>query len=377
MKVGIISERLNRPMTGVGTYTQNLIKEISRILPEDSVYLIDYTDHRMFSSLNKIIIGSFVVKLPKKSYIWHLYSQFKLRENNFDLDIIHSPENSTLVTKLKNQKKIVTVHDIRQHVFPEFNIETILSYLLLSRTLKNADKIIADSNNTKKDLISYFHIPEDKIHVIYLAANKIFKPLNDQEIKAVKERYNLNFPFILYIGNLTKHKNIPLLIKAFYDVKQMGCPQKLVITGKKKWKYKEIFNTIDKLDLHDEVIFTGYVPEEDLPALYNSADLFVYPSIYEGFGLPPLEAMACGCPVVTSNASSLPEVVGDAGIMVDPNSANELSNAINIVLKNDVLRKNLVIKGLNRAKMFSWEKCAKDTISVYCEVYNNTQLRLK
>lgn len=371
MKIGIISERLNRPMTGVGTYTYNLIKEISKILPEDSIYLIDYTNHYTFGSLNKITFGSFVVNIPKKSYIWHLYSQFKLRENNFDLDIIHSPENSTLVTKLKSQKKIITVHDIRQHVFPEFNIETMLSYLFLPTTLKNADKIITVSNSTKNDIINYFQISADKIQVIYEAADKKFKPLEHEDLLPIKKKYSLNFPFILYVGNLSKHKNIPQLIKAFYNIRKLDCNHKLVIAGKKKWKYKEIFDLIDKLDLHDEVIFTGYVSDKDLPALYNLADLFVYPSIYEGFGLPPLEAMACGCPVITSNTSSLPEVVGDAGIMVDPYDVDELSTAIFKVLSNDVVRKDLVIKGLDRVKMFSWEKCAKDTINVYYEVCNN------
>lgn len=371
MKIGIISERLNRPMTGVGTYTYNLIKEISKILPEDSIYLIDYTNHYTFSSLNKITFGSFVANIPKKSYIWHLYSQFKLRENNFDLDIIHSPENSTLVTKLKFQKKIITVHDIRQHVFPEFNIETMLSYLFLPTTLKNADKIITVSNSTKNDIINYFQISADKIQVIYEAADKKFKPLEHEDLLPIKKKYSLDFPFILYVGNLSKHKNIPQLIKAFYNIRKLDCNHKLVIAGKKKWKYKEIFDLIDKLDLHDEVIFTGYVSDKDLPALYNLADLFVYPSIYEGFGLPPLEAMACGCPVITSNTSSLPEVVGDAGIMVDPYDVDELSTAIFKVLSNDVVRKDLVIKGLDRVKMFSWEKCAKDTINVYYEVCNN------
>jgi len=370
MKVGIISERLNRPMTGVGTYTYNLIKEISKICPIDCIYLIDYTNHKELNLLNKIIIGSFVARFPKKSYIWHLYSQFKLRKNNYDLDIIHSPENSTLVTKLIFPKKIITVHDIRQRVFPEFNIETLLSYLFLQSSLKSADKIIAVSNSTKNDLINYFHVPANKIQVIYEAADQKFRQLNHDEINFVKQKYGLNFPFILYVGNLSKHKNIPNLIKALYNIKQMDCPHKLVIAGKKKWKYEEIFDVIDKLGLHDEVIFTGYVPEEDLPGLYNAATLFVYPSLYEGFGLPPLEAMACGCPVITSNTSSLPEVVGDAGIMVDPHDVDELSNVMMKVLSDNILRKELITKGLNRSKMFSWEKCAKETISLYKETLN-------
>ncbi|MEA3458002.1 MAG: glycosyltransferase family 1 protein, partial [Candidatus Thermoplasmatota archaeon] len=134
-------------------------------------------------------------------------------------------------------------------------------------------------------------------------------------------------------------------------------------------KYKEIFETINKLNLQNDVVFTGYVSDEDLPALYNAADLFVYPSIYEGFGLPPLEAMACGTPVITSNTSSLPEVVGDAGIMVDPPDVDRLADAMHEVLTNEGLRANMIKKGLGRAEMFSWEKCARETLEVYEEVY--------
>jgi glycosyltransferase involved in cell wall biosynthesis len=370
MNIGIISERLNRPLTGVGIYTQHLIKEISLIYPKDKIYLIDYRDYEMFKNLNKIIIVPWIKYLPQKSYFWHLYLQFKLRKNNLDLDLIHSPENATLFVKLKNQKKIVTVHDIRQHVFPKFNKATTLSYLFLPRTLKTTDKIITVSNSTKKDLIHYFNVPEEKIKVILLAADEKFQPLNDEETKEVKQKYHLNFPFILYLGGLAAHKNISTLIKAFYTLKKKKFQHKLVITGKKRWKYNEIFETIDKLNLQKDVIFTGYVPDEDLPALYNAADLFVYPSLYEGFGLPPLEAMVCGTPVITSNTSSLPEVVGDAGIMVDPYDVDGLADAMYDVLTNDGLREEMIKKGLERTKRFSWEKCARETLKVYEEVYS-------
>lgn len=370
MKIGLISERLNRPLTGVGTYTQHLIRELSMICPQDEIYLIDYRDYEMFKDLNKIIIAPSVKYLPKKSYFWHFYSQFRLRRNNFDLDIIHSPENATLFVKLKNQKKIITVHDIIAHLFPELGITGVRYKFLLSRTLKTADKIIAVSNSTKKDLINYFNIPEEKIRVISEAADEKFKPLNQEEVNEIKRKYDLQFPFILYVGNLAKHKNIPALIEAFYKVKKKGIQHKLVITGMKRWKYKEIFETIDKLNLQNDVVFTGYVSDEDLPALYNAADLFVYPSLYEGFGLPPLEAMACGAPVITSNTSSLPEVVGNAGIMVDPHDVGALADAMYEVLTNDGLKEDMVKRELKRAKMFSWEKCARETIEVYEEVYS-------
>ena len=373
MKIGIISERLNRPLTGVGNYTYYLIKELSKIYDKRDVYLINYMDDEIFTDVNKITIKAPFKNISKNSYyFWHIYLQLKFKKNNFNLDIIHSPENASLFVKLKHQKKIITVLDIIAYQFPEsVTLITRLRYkLLLSRTLKTADKIITISNSTKKDLISYFNVPEEKIKVILLAADEKFKILNNEKINEVKQKYNLNFPFILYVGNLAKHKNIPMLIEAFYKIKKKGIQNKLVIAGEKGWKYKEIFETIDKLNLQNDVIFTGYVLDEDLPALYNAADLFVYPSLYEGFGLPPLESMACGTPVITSNTSSLPEVVGDAGIMVDPYDVDRLADAMHKVLSNDGLREDKIKKGLERAKMFSWDKTARETLEVYEEVYN-------
>jgi len=366
MKVGIISERLNRPITGVGTYTYNLIKEISKILPEDDIFLIDYTDNCIFNSLNKITFGSFVTKIPKKSYIWYFYSQFKLRKNNFDLNIIHSPENASLFVKLQNQKKVVTVHDIIAYLYADFGITSIRYKFFLKKTLRTADKIITDSVSTKKDLIKYFNVPEQKIKVIYLAASEEFKLLDPQTVNPILNKHGILFPYILYVGGFMMHKNVPVLFKAFYKLKKEGIPHKLVCTG--KVSNKSVYDIVQKLNLQNDVIFLGYVESDDLPALYNGADLFVYPSIYEGFGLPPLEAMACGCPIITSNTSSLPEVVGNAGIMFDPYDIDELANVMCEVLTNYELKKDLIKKGLIRAKMFSWEICAKETMDVYREM---------
>jgi glycosyltransferase involved in cell wall biosynthesis len=225
--------------------------------------------------------------------------------------------------------------------------------------------IISISHHTKYDMLKHFKIPEDKIKVIHLAANECYKPLKEDEIYKINEKYSLNHPYILYVGGLEPKKNIPTLLKAFYKLKKHDVNHKLVITGEKRWNYKSIFETIDKLNLQKEVIFTGYIPDEDLPALYNAADLFVYPSLYEGFGLPPLEAMACGTPVITSNTSSLPEVVGDAGIMVNPYDIDELTNKMYKVLTNEGLTEELSKKGLERAKLFSWKKCAEETLNTY------------
>jgi glycosyltransferase involved in cell wall biosynthesis len=309
------------------------------------------------------------IKIDFKYFLWH--QKLPLKNELRKFDIIHNPYQFPIILNFK-QKYIVTIHDLIQILFPNENqkIVYICQKMMFPKIVQSIDKIISDSHHTKQDIIKHFKIPEDKIKVIHLAASENYRPLNEKEIINIKQKYNLNYPFILYVGTLEPRKNIPTLLKALYKLKKQGIKHKLVITGKKGWKYKSIFETIDKLNLQKDVIFTGYVPDEDLPALYNAADLFVYPSLYEGFGLPPLEAMQCGTPVITSNTSSLPEVVGDAGIMVNPYDVDELANKMYEVLTNDGLREELSKKGLERAKLFSWKKCAEEHLKVYEEVYN-------
>ena len=372
MKIGFLTNFIDDKGGGIGTYSYELIKNFNKIDKKNEYYLIHHTsiDLDIYTNNHKILIEK--CSLPFKGTIWILINTPLKLKFRSEMDIVHDPYGVGALSFKMPFKKIITIHDLSPFLFPHTfdRITVLLHKLLLPRTLKTADKIITDSNSTKKDLVNYFNISEEKIRVILLAADEKFKRLNKEEINEVKQKHNLNFPFILYVGMLEARKNITALIKAFYKIKKKKLPNKLVITGKKGWKYKEIFKTIDKLNLQKDVVFTGYVSDVDLPALYNAADLFVYPSLYEGFGLPPLEAMACGTPVITSNTSSLPEVVGDAGIMVDPHDVDGLADAMHKVLSNDGLREDMIKKGLKRAKIFNWEKCAKETLEVYEEAYN-------
>ena len=372
MKVGIITDALNRTyLSGIGVYTYNLILHLQKIINHKNreIILIDYKKHNYFND-----IENFIVKNPfgKNPYLWYLYLEIYFQiKNDTSLDIIHNVRQVPTLFKFK-QKYVITVHDITPLLFPyQYRKEVyLINKLMLPRTLRMADKIISVSYHTKRDLIKYLKIPKDKIEVIYHGVDEDYKPLPEKEVEMIKKKYNITTPFILYVGSLKPLKNIPTLIKAYYKLRKQGLEYKLVITGKKRWKYREIFKLINKLNLQKDVIFTGYVPREDLPALYNAADLFVSPSLYEGFGLPPLEAMACGTPVITSNTSSLPEVVGDAGIMVDPYDVDGLAKAMYEVLTNDGLREELRKRGLKRAKLFNWKKCAEEHLKVYEEVYH-------
>ena len=372
MKVGILSWIIDRERTGVDTYAYNLIKNMIKIGKSKDLYLIHYhkTHDQIYRKTHEVIVPKIPLKLTNVLGLPYAISKI-------NIDVLHIPAHwhTQIMPFFLNPKvkKILTIHDLTPMLFPETHTrETVFLWNSTLKLIKNKiDIIIADSQNTKNDCINYLNIPEEKIEVVYLVADEIYTPVdNKREIREeLAKKYNINTPFIHYVGTLEKRKNVPTLIKAFYKLKKKGITHKLVIVGKKGWRYNDIFEVVKALNLQKDVIFTGYVPKEDLVKFYNLADVFVYPSIYEGFGLPPLEAMACGCPVIASNTSSLPEVVGNAGILINPYNIDSLAKAIYDVLTNDGLRDELSKKGLKRAKLFSWEKTAKETWKVYEVVY--------
>jgi glycosyltransferase involved in cell wall biosynthesis len=372
MKIGLLSWILDRQRTGIDNYLYNMVEEMIKCGKAGDISLIHYkkSDDKIYTKINDIIVKTIPLKYNMP------YGLPKAIENA-EIDVFHLPSHwPTQITPFfpnLNVKKVLTIHDIIPILFTK-NLPHI--YKLWKPTLKlitnKIDLIIADSENTKNDCIKFLKIPEDKIRVIYLAADKKYRTLDNKNIlkNDIKCKYNINSPFVLYVGNVESRKNIISLIKSFYKLKNKGITHKLVLIGALNFGSKQIFNLVQELDLINEVIFPGYVSNEDLVKFYNIADLFVYPSLYEGFGLPPLEAMSCGCPVITSNSSSLPEVVGDAGLMVDPYDYDDLTSKMYQILTNEGLRIGLINKSLKRAKMFNWEKTARKTWEVYEEVYD-------
>jgi glycosyltransferase involved in cell wall biosynthesis len=374
MNVGILSWMIDRKRTGVNNYLYNLIKNMIVNGKADEISLIHYekSDDPIYSKVNDIIIPEKPLKLTSALGIPQAVK-------NADIDILHVPvhwyNQITPFVFNRKIKKVLTVHDLTPILFPEMHTrETNLTWRSSFKFIKNKTNImICVSESTKTDCVKLLNIPEKRLRVIPLSADEQYKPLkNKKQIHdELKQEYNIDFPFILFVGTLEKRKNVPTLIKSFYKLKKSKVDHKLVVVGGKGWKYTKIFDLIEELNLKNEVIFTDYVSDEYLVKLYNAADLFVYPSLYEGFGLPPLEAMACGCPVITSNTSSLPEVVGDAGIMIDPNDINSLTESMLKILTNNQLREEMSKKSLERAKMFSWKKTAKETWNVYEDVVND------
>lgn len=272
-------------------------------------------------------------------------------------DIFHA--TSFVAPLLQPCKTIVTMHDLIHLIFPkDYGPQQKFYYrFIVQNALKSAARIIADSASTKNDLIRRLGVPENKVSVISLAAEEIFRPIVDEKALGVfRKEHHLPDKFILYVGNRKRHKNLAVLVRAFDLFKQKDqSGYKLIMTGQKD----------EGIDHGENIVFAGEIEDASLPLLYNAASLFVMPSLYEGFGLPALESMACGIPVISSNVSSLPEVVGDAGILVDPSDEKALAEAMRKVLSDPALARSMREKGLERSKEFSWTKCASETLALY------------
>jgi len=281
-------------------------------------------------------------------------------------DIVHLPnQNFARYALFLNNPFIVTVHDVIRFCF-DFSDETVSEKLLLKldiRGIKRANRIIAVSQHTKNDLTKHFKIPENKISVIYNGIDHtVFKPY---QVKL------LDKPYILYVGSERPRKNLGRLFAAFAKLKPEFPELKLLkigAAGRSKEYRRDTIKQIADSGISQDVIFVDRASETDLAHYYSSAALLAYPSLYEGFGLPPLEAMACGCPVVTSNISGLPEVVGNAGIIIDPYDIDSLAQAMKQVLTDNKKREEMVAKGLTQARKFSWERAAQETLKVYKKV---------
>jgi glycosyltransferase involved in cell wall biosynthesis len=317
-------------------------------------------------------------KVDKKNKYFFLYQQSAINYQQFD--IIHYPyfDLFWLTLPLKKPKPtVVTVHDLIPLVFPDKFPKGLKGWVKYQRqkySLRGAKAIITDSMNSKKDIIRFIGFPEEKIHVVYLAPGEEFKQLaiGDWQM-AVSKKYSLPNRFVLYVGHANYNKNVLGLIKA---CKKAKIP--VVIVGQpaaqKEFKSSHIENQplvqlIEVYGKDPDVVRLGFLPKKDLVAVYNLAAVYCQPSFYEGFGLPVLEAMACGTPVVAANVSSLPEVCGNAAVMVDPEKVDKIAEGIKKATDDKMLRKRLIKRGLIQAKKFSWEKTAKETIKVYQKVY--------
>ncbi len=354
--------------SGVEEYTLRILREFLR--NKDDEFLLFYNAF-LKSELPEDILKNTNISLkdfnvPNKILDAFLFfGQPKLDKLVGGADVFFSPHFLAAPTS-KNCKKVITFHDLSFLHYPEF-FSLRKKYWHFSqrpkKQAKESDKIIAISDSTKEDIVNFYKIPEEKIQVIYSGVNDKMKPIgkDDKVLKQIKEKYYLPDEFILYLGTIEPRKNIIGIIKAFLGVREKK-KIKLVLAGAFGWLYEDILKEAKNSKFKDDIIFLGFIDDEDKVGLYNLAAVFVYPSFFEGFGFPPLEAMACGTPVVTSNCSSLPEVVGEAALMVDPFKPSEIAEALWLFLEDKNLRNIYKKRGLERARKFSWEKTGEKTL---------------
>ncbi len=304
------------------------------------------------------------------------------------VNLFHEPD-FVLPPTLRRTPTLLTVHDLTFRRDPNSALPKLRSYLdqVVPQSVQRATHVLADSAATKTDLVELFGAAPEKITVLPGGVDSRFAPVDDAErLEAVRGKYGIGTaPFILSVGTLQPRKNYAQLIRAFARLRPLAAQEqaveisnlKLVIAGGKGWLYDEIFAEIKQQGLEESVILPGFVDDEDLPALYSAASVFAYPSLYEGFGLPVLEAMACGTPVVTSNVSSLPEVAGDAALTVTPTNLAALSGALLNALADDILRARMISRGLARASQFTWENSARQLLAVYDSFSARLETRIK
>ncbi|MEA1937157.1 MAG: glycosyltransferase family 1 protein [Patescibacteria group bacterium] len=377
MTIGIDIRMLTRgTKTGIEEYTVNLLSNML-CLDKNVKYRLFYNGYRKtelnydWLKLPNVELAQFKIPNRVLDISSRVLNYPKIDELLKGVEVFFSP-HIFLSSVSQKCKTVTTFHDLSFEKYPEFYSRG-KNYWHFSMSPKKqarqADRIIAVSKSTKDDLVSSYDADPDKIEVIYSGVdNELGIENNELGILEVKKKYKLPEKYILYLGTLEPRKNIIGLIKAFElfkkSYKLQAADYKLIIAGSKGWLYKDIFKTVNNSLAKNDIIFTGFIKDEDKSALYGNAELFVYPSFYEGFGFPPLEAMTYGTPVITSNFSSLPEAVGDAAIMINPYNLDELAEAMRMVLADDKLKEILIQKGFERVKKFNWQKCAEETLEV-------------
>lgn len=358
--------------TGIGTYTYQVINCLNEI---DKVN--NYLLFMPGSSKNEINFDkNFEIRNiedNKQDNFWDGINTPNVLKNE-KIQLYHVPQNGIGLPSSKDCKFVITLHDVIPYRMPETVSDRYLNLFseYIPKIISQCDAIITVSIFSKMDIIKAFNYPEEKIYVTPLASESIYRPLDKMISKYIaKKYYSIKGDFILYVGGFSPRKNIMGIIESFSKLISLyKDPISLVIVGNRGKSYSLYKKCAEKLNIQDKVIFPGFIPINHLPYIYNAAKLFVYPSFYEGFGLPPIEAMSCGIPVITSNTTSIPEVVGNSALLIDPRNYDELCESMLNVLLDKKLYIDLSKRGIKRASQFSWEKTAEDTLAVYDKIVN-------
>jgi glycosyltransferase involved in cell wall biosynthesis len=358
-----------RQHAGVGRYTRNLVGALAQLDGENR-YTLFCAGEGPSKAEWPANFSVRTTSVPERFLTagWHkLRLPIPAERIAGPADIFHSPDFT--LPPLRSAAGVVTIHDLSFLKLPQCADPGLRDYLTerVPVSVARAARVLADSGNTRRDILELLGTPGDKVSVVYAGVETRFQPVRDsQRLAQVRDRYQLPELFVLFVGTIEPRKNLSRLISAYAEIRrQTGLPHQLVISGSKGWLYEDLFAQITREGLGQDVLFPGFVSDEDLPALYSLADLLAFPSLYEGFGLPPLEAMACGTPVVASRNSSLPEVLGNAAVFVDAEDVAGLADAMARVLGDAALRVRLTGLGLAQAARFTWEDAARQLVSAY------------
>ncbi|HUE87354.1 MAG TPA: glycosyltransferase family 1 protein [Vicinamibacterales bacterium] len=369
MRIAFDGTTLTPRRTGVGYYTEHLLHHLARE--------VEVTGDELVVVSNQPIDTTH--PLPRHVTV-HSRRRFPLRIvwmqllagrvlDDVRADVAHFTNG--MIPLGTGAARVVTIHDMSLKLYPECHPmrRRVINRPLIGVAANVADAVVAVSNSARDDLLRFHHIPAERISVVHEAAGPEFRPIHDRVSRArIRMRYGLPERFVLYVGAIEPRKNLVRLVAAFADARRQGIAHELVCVGPYGWSSRDLYDHVDRLGLRRVVHFTGYVPADDLPVIYNLSELFVFPSIYEGFGLPVIEAMACGTPVITSSTSSLLEIAADAAETIDPHDVDALTGALVKLATSVDRRRELSARGIARAQQFSWTRTAKEMLALYRRV---------
>lgn len=381
MRLGINGFFWGRETTGSGQYIRQLLHALLTVKDQPECLLFRPGDRESHSQSATLGLGIDEHFLPSPiplsanvSKLWFEQISYPRACLERKIDVGHVPYFAPPLQA--SDRMVVTIHDLIPLILPGYqgSLMVRLYSRLVAATARRAAAIVTDSRSSKKDITQMLGIPPGRVHVVYLGINEAFKPVtDDEELYAMRQKYGLEDEYILYLGGFDRRKNVSTLLTAFASMDPSSkAKANLVIAGRLPVKDTPFFPhprlMVEKLGLQDKVNFIGWVPEKDKPALYSGASLFVFPSLYEGFGLPPLEAMACGTAVITSDRSSLPEVAGEGAWLVNPDHSDELAGAMKTLIEDQRRRRELAAKGVEQARRFSWQRTVSETMAIYQSV---------
>ncbi len=367
MKILIDAHMVGENEAGNETYIVGLLQGLSELAP-DADFLVA-TAHRKAAEQKIPMGGRFHPVNVSSSSLRRLFVDLPNLARGNRADLLHI---TYMAPPFPGVRYVASIHDIIYTRHPEWfsRRDRCVLWAGITSSVKRAEAIITLSEHARQDIHHKFSTPLDRIHAIHLAAVAKFNtPPEPSAMAATASHLQLKQPFVLAVGSLQPRKNLKRLIEAFAKVKATdNIPHQLVLVGKAAWRESDLRETVQHLKLEQHILFTGYIPDDQLHHLYHMADVFVYPSLYEGFGLPVVEAMACGTPVITSNCTSIPEITGDAAMLIDPWSSNEIAGALSRLIGNPDVKRDLAQKGCSQARKFSWRQTAEATFAVYEKV---------